>query len=128
MLLAGAKGFNKVIDPDEEPTIATWRRIDVRRHMSIFDAVGVPGMIDKAMRDAPRQAEIMVVGVCMKPDRVQPFNGISKELTVRFALGYDPMEIASTLHETAEGHIDVTPMNTVTFTINAVPDPFDNLA
>src|SRR5436309_15746594 len=128
MLLAGAKGFNKVIDPDEEPTIATWRRIDVRRHMSIFDAVGVPGVIDQAMRDAPRQAEIMVVGVCMQPDKVQPFVGISKELTVRFALGYDPMEFASTLQSIAEGRIDVDPIVTGTVGIDGVPQAFDDLA
>src|SRR5204863_10085426 len=93
-----------------------------------FEAVGVPGVIDQAMRDAPRQAEIMVVGVCMEPDLVQPFIGVSKELTVRFALGYDPMEFASTLHNIAEGRIDVDPMITGTVDVDGVPQAFEDLA
>src|SRR5205085_8003552 len=66
--LARAMGAHEVVDPDEEPAVAAWRRIDGRRPVGIFEAVGVPGVIDRAMRDAPRQAEIMVVGVCMEPD------------------------------------------------------------
>src|SRR5438552_2685920 len=126
--LASTMGAHEVVDPREEPAIDAWRRVDGRRPLVIFEAVGVPGVIDQAMRDAPRQAEIMVVGACMEPDEVQPFVGVSKELTVRFALGYDPMEFASTLQAIAEGRVDVTPMITGTVPIDAVPDAFDDLA
>jgi 2-desacetyl-2-hydroxyethyl bacteriochlorophyllide A dehydrogenase len=126
--LAAAVGAHEVVDPREEPAIEAWRRVDGRRPLVIFEAVGVPGVIDQAMRDAPRQAEIMVVGVCMEPDRVQPFVGISKELTVRFALGYDPMEFASTLQSIAEGRIDVDPLITGTVGVDGVPQAFEDLA
>ena len=126
--LASTMGAHEVVDPQAEPAIEAWRRVDGRRPLVIFEAVGVPGVIDQAMRDAPRQAEIMVVGVCMEPDQVQPFIGISKELTVRFALGYDPMEFASTLQAIAEGRVDVTPMITGTVGIDGVPQAFDDLA
>ena len=126
--LARTMGAHEVVDPQEEPAIAAWRRVDGRRPLVIFEAVGVPGVIDRAMRDAPRQAEIMVVGVCMEPDQVQPFLGISKELTVRFALGYDPMEFASTLQAIAEGAIDVDPLITGAVGIDGVPDAFADLA
>jgi threonine dehydrogenase-like Zn-dependent dehydrogenase len=88
----------------------------------------VPGVIHQAMSDAPRQAEIMVVGVCMESDQVQPFIGVSKELTVRFALGYDPMEFASTLQSIANGDVDVEPLITGTVAIADVPQAFDDLA
>jgi threonine dehydrogenase-like Zn-dependent dehydrogenase len=125
--LARTMGAHEVVDPKQEPAIAAWRRVDGRRPLVIFEAVGVPGVIDQAMRDAPRQAEIMVVGVCMEPDKVQPFVGISKELTVRFALGYDPMEFASTLQAIAEGTIDVTAMITSAVGIDDVPQAFTDL-
>ena len=35
-----------------------------------------------------------------------------KEISMQFALGYDPTEFASSLHAIAEGLIDVTPMIT----------------
>jgi threonine dehydrogenase-like Zn-dependent dehydrogenase len=126
--LASTMGAHEVVDPRTEPAIEAWRRIDGRRPLVIFEAVGIPGVIDQAMRDAPRQAEIMVVGVCMEPDKVQPFIGISKELTVRFALGYDPMEFAGTLQAIAEGRVDVTPLITRTVDIDGVPQAFDDLA
>jgi threonine dehydrogenase-like Zn-dependent dehydrogenase len=126
--LASTMGAHEVVDPREEPAIEAWRRVDGRRPLVIFEAVGVPGVIDEAMRDAPRQAEIMVVGVCMEPDQVQPFIGISKELTVRFALGYDPMEFASTLQNVAEGLIDVSPLITGTVSVDGVPQAFADLA
>ena len=70
----------------------------------------------------------MVVGVCMESDHVQPFIGVSKELTVRFALGYDPMEFASTLQSIANGDVDVEPLITGTVAIADVPQAFDDLA
>jgi len=126
--LASAMGAHEVVDPREEPAIEAWRRVDGSRPLVIFEAVGVPGVIHQAMRDAPRQAEIMVAGVCMEPDEVQPFIGISKELTVRFALGYDPMEFASTLTNIAEGRITVDPLITGTVGLDGVPQAFEDLA
>ena len=54
----------------------------------------------------------MVVGVCMQPDTVRPFFGISKELSLQFVLGYDPMEFEASLRSIAEGEIDVAPLIT----------------
>jgi threonine dehydrogenase-like Zn-dependent dehydrogenase len=94
----------------------------------VFEAVGVPGMIDQAMRDAPKDAQIMVVGVCMELDNIRPMRGIGKELTIRFALGYDPMEFGGTLQNIAEGKIDVVPLITGSVGIDGVPQAFVDLA
>jgi rhodanese-related sulfurtransferase len=67
--------------------------------MAVFEAVGVPGMIDELMRVAPAQSRIVVVGVCMQPDALTPMFGIAKELNVQFVLGYTPEEFAA-------GHLD----------------------
>ena len=69
-----------------------------------------------------------IVGVCMEPDRVQPFIGISKELTIRFALAYDPMEFGQALHAIAEGEVDVDPLITGVVPIEGVPQAFEDLA
>src|SRR5437763_4592657 len=126
--LASTMGAHEVVDPREEPAIDAWRRVDGRRPLVIFEAVGVPGVIDQAMRAAPQQTQIVVVGVCMETDQMQPFIGITKELTVKFSMAYDPMEFASTLHSIAEGQVDVTPMITGTVGIDAVPQAFSDLA
>jgi threonine dehydrogenase-like Zn-dependent dehydrogenase len=126
--LASTMGAHEVVDPQVEPAIDAWRRVDGRRPLVIFEAVGVPGFIDQAMRAAPAQSQIVVVGVCMETDHVQPFMGITKELTVKFSMAYDPMEFASTLQVIADGQVDVTPMITGTVGIDDVPQAFADLA
>ena len=111
-----------------EPAIEAWRRVDGRRRLVLFEAVGVPGMIDAVMRDAPRDSRLLVVGVCMEPDRITPFFGIGKELEIRFALAYAPDEFAGSLRSIAEGELDVAPLITGSVDLDGVPAAFDALA
>jgi threonine dehydrogenase-like Zn-dependent dehydrogenase len=126
--LASVMGAHEVVDPRAEPAIDAWRRVDGTRPLVVFEAVGVPGMIDAAMTTAPRNARILVVGVCMENDTIRPMLGIGRELTIQFALGYDPMEFASTLRSIAEGDIDVEPLITGSVGIDGVPQAFRDLA
>ncbi|MHB8439827.1 MAG: zinc-binding dehydrogenase [Acidimicrobiales bacterium] len=126
--LATTMGATEVVDPREEPVIEAWRRVDGRRAMFAFEAVGVPGMIEQLMRDVPLGTRITVVGVCMEPDTVNPFLGIAKELSVQFVLAYSPDEFARSLRAIAEGEIDVSPMVTGTVDLAGVPGAFEALA
>jgi threonine dehydrogenase-like Zn-dependent dehydrogenase len=126
--LAKTMGAHEVVDPREEPAVDAWRRVDGRRPLVLFEAVGVPGMIDQAMRDAPPKSRIMVVGVCMESDHLQPMIGVAKELSIEFSFGYDPVEFAETLRRIAEGEIDVDPLITGTVPIEGVPQAFEDLA
>ncbi|HUQ40154.1 MAG TPA: zinc-binding dehydrogenase [Acidimicrobiales bacterium] len=126
--LATTMGAHEVVDPRHEPAVEAWQRVDGRKPLVIFEAVGVPGMLDRAMRDAPRLSRILVVGVCMENDTVWPMMGINKELTIQFALGYDPGEFGQTLRSIAEGVIDVVPLITGEVGISGVPQSFADLA
>ncbi len=126
--LAVTMGAHEVVDPATEPAIDAWRRLGARSPMVIFEAVGSPGMIDAAMRDAPRGAQILVVGVCMQPDTVRPMLAIGKELNLQFVLGYDPLEFAEMLRRIAEGEVDVSPLITGSVPIDGVPGAFGDLA
>jgi threonine dehydrogenase-like Zn-dependent dehydrogenase len=126
--LAITMGAHEAVDPREEPAIEAWRRVDGIKALTIFEAVGVPGMLDQAMKDAPRTGRVLVVGVCMEHDTVRPIIGIGKELEIRFALGYDPFEFASTLNAIASGEIDVRPLITGEVGIDGVPQAFKDLA
>jgi threonine dehydrogenase-like Zn-dependent dehydrogenase len=126
--LATTMGATEVVDPNAEPAIEAWRRADGRRPLVVFEAVGVPGMLHGAMRDAPAGARILVVGVCMENDSIQPFFGISKELNIQFALGYDPMEFAGSLRSIAEGEFNVAPLITGSVDVDGTPQAFEALA
>jgi threonine dehydrogenase-like Zn-dependent dehydrogenase len=125
--LAATMGAHEVVDPREETGWAAWGRAGQGRSLVVFEAIGVPGIINDILKFAPAASRVVVVGVCMENDTINPFFGITKELNVQFALGYDPMEFAGSLHSIAEGEIDVAPMVTAEVGLDEVPWAFEAL-
>lgn len=126
--MAQQLGAHEVVDPRDESAFAAWGRIGGARGLVVFEAIGVPGILDSIMRSAPMFSRVVVVGVCMQPDIVTPFFGISKELNIQFCFGYDPVEFAETLRHIAEGEIDVAPMITGEVGLDGVGEAFAALA
>jgi len=147
--LALLMGAHEVVDPAQGEPMATWMAaaylppeeaperaselaflptMPALRPAVIFECVGVPGIIDSLMKQAPPFARIVVVGVCMERDRVHPFFGISRQLNLQFVLGYTPEEFSGTLRDIAEGTLDVAPMITGSVGVDEVADAFDWLA
>lgn len=126
--LASRMGAHVTVDPATTPAFEAWAGSGQGRPLVVFEAIGVPGILDDIMRRAPMQTKVVVVGVCMEADSVNPFFGIAKELNVQYVLAYDPMEFATTLRTIAEGGIDVTPMVTGAVGLDGVRGAFDDLA
>jgi threonine dehydrogenase-like Zn-dependent dehydrogenase len=126
--MAQAMGAHEVVDPAAEPPFDAWARAGSGRGLVVFEAVGVPGIIDDVLRRAPARSRVVVVGVCMERDTITPFFGIPKELDLRFSFGYDPMEFAGCLRSIAEGELNVTPMITGEVDLDGVPGAFADLA
>lgn len=125
--LAVAMGAHVVNDPEQGPAIEAWREVAKLRPAVVFECVGVPGILDRLMRDAPRGSRIVVAGVCMQDDRIRPMLGIYKELSLQFVLGYAPHEFAGTLNAIADGRIDVAPLITDRVCLDEVPQAFETL-
>ena len=124
--LATTMGATEVVDPAVEPAFDAWQRAGKSRSL-VFEAIGVPGIIDSVLKDAPIGTRLVVVGVCMEHDSINPFFGISKELNIQFCLGYDPMEFNDTLRAIAEGELDVAPMITGEVDLDGVAGAFEAL-
>jgi threonine dehydrogenase-like Zn-dependent dehydrogenase len=93
----------------------------------IFECVGVPGMISSIVDDAPLFSRVVVVGVCVGPDRFTPAMAINKEIDLRFVLAYTPLEYRDTLHMLAEGKLDPRPLITGTVGLDGVEAAFTAL-
>jgi threonine dehydrogenase-like Zn-dependent dehydrogenase len=126
--LAERLGADVVVDPRVTSAIEAWRQADGVRTPVIFEAVGVPGMIDQAMRMAPKDARILIVGACMQEDHFHPLLGIGRELSLQFALGYEPGEFSAALTSIADGKVDLEPWLTATVGIDGIPQAFQDLA
>jgi threonine dehydrogenase-like Zn-dependent dehydrogenase len=93
----------------------------------VFECVGVPGMVDQLISTAPIFSRVVVVGVCMEPDRLRPVMAINKEIELRFVLGYTPLEFRDSLHLLAEGKVNAAPIVTGTVGLDGVEDAFTAL-
>jgi threonine dehydrogenase-like Zn-dependent dehydrogenase len=142
--LAEAMGADIVIDPKEKSPYQSWKEAALAdpqtapqqapwavgpalRPAVMFECVGVPGVIDQIMMSAPQGARIVVVGVCMEQDTIQPMFGINKELNLQFVLGYSREEFSQTLYNIADGKVPVEPLITGKVGVEGVAQAFEDL-
>jgi threonine dehydrogenase-like Zn-dependent dehydrogenase len=111
--LAAMLGADQVVDPAVDSPYGKWNELGVpagqaeraalemlgapARDAVIFEAVGVPGVLQTIIRQAPPRARVVVVGVCMEADRIDPFYAVTRELEIRFSFGYRREEFAATI-------------------------------
>ncbi len=141
--LAEAFGADEVIDPAVESPHDRWAGFGVPRTVMeragaamfggsvpdpvIFEAVGVPGMLQSLIADAPPRSRIVVVGVCMHTDSVEPFMAVTKELELRFSFGYTPAEFGATLERLGAGVPGADRLVTSSVDLAGAADAFDTL-
>jgi threonine dehydrogenase-like Zn-dependent dehydrogenase len=90
----------------------------------VFECVGVPGIIDRVIADAPLASRVVVVGVCMGADKIRPAMAINKEIDLRFVLGYTPLDFRDALHLMADGKVDAAPLVTGVVGLPGVENAF----
>ncbi|MBM3644779.1 MAG: zinc-binding dehydrogenase [Alphaproteobacteria bacterium] len=118
-------GATRAIDPAREDVFAGWAET---RRAAVFECVGVPGMLQGLFERAPRDARVIVAGVCMEPDTIEPLFAIYKELELQFVLGYTPDEFARALRLLAEGKVDGGALITGKVGLAGVAQAFEDLA
>jgi threonine dehydrogenase-like Zn-dependent dehydrogenase len=136
-------GADRIIDPAEVSPHACWSEfgvpanpaeglmaaaqgLSVKRPL-IFECVGAPGVLQSLAMAAPRGTRIVVAGVCMQTDAIEPFVFIAKEIDVRFVLGYTPEEFAASLTNLAEGRTRYNDIITGVVGLDETPAAFTTL-
>jgi len=116
---AVAMGADKVVDPAQVSPHDSWAELGVPASRAegviaqaqgagvkrplIFECVGAPGVVAALAMAAPVGTRILVAGVCMETDHIEPLVLITKEIELRYVLGYTGEEFAASLHNLAEG-------------------------
>jgi threonine dehydrogenase-like Zn-dependent dehydrogenase len=90
----------------------------------IFDCVGAPGVLGSILEGAPFLSRVVVVGVCMRPDTIEPAMANNKEVELRFVFGYSPLEYHDALHMIAEGRVDCSGIVTGKVGLGGVDNAF----
>jgi threonine dehydrogenase-like Zn-dependent dehydrogenase len=126
--LAKELGADLVVNPGDQNVAEEVAKAAGGPPPVVFECVGVEGTLRQAMELVNRGGRVVVVGVCMKEDRIYPMVGINKQLTLKFVLGYTPMEYAEALAALGDKSIDTSPMVTRTVTLEELPAAFEALA
>lgn len=143
--MAQALGADIVVDPSVDSPYEKWKDVAVwngpdapalppwlpgppLRPSLIFECVGVPGVIDQIVAAAPTNARIVVVGICMERDYLEPVIAINKELNLQYVICYTAEEYATTLRNIADGKISVAPLITGRIPPDGLAEAFSALA
>jgi len=141
--MAERVGADRIVDPAQVSPHASWAELgapptraeammaqamghSVKRPL-IFECVGVPGVIQSLAEAAPPGARIVVAGVCMETDKLEPLIFITKEIELRFVLGYTRDEFAASLGHLAEGRTRYNEIITGVVGLEATPEAFVRL-
>jgi threonine dehydrogenase-like Zn-dependent dehydrogenase len=98
------------------------------KHPVIFECVGVPGVIESIIDGAPVFSRVVVVGVCVGVDQITPAMAINKEIDLRFAFAYSPLEFRDTVRMLADGKLDPQPLLTGKVGLDGVEAAFAALS
>ena len=125
--MAARMGATTLVDPAEEDVREAFERAAGHAPTTIFECVGVPGLLQQCIGLAPRRARIVVAGVCMQPDTIVPVAASVKALCLQFVSYYRRGDFALTLDMLGAGRIDPFPMVTDRIGLDALPEAFEAL-
>lgn len=122
--LATRLGASATIDPAAGDVGTQFADCTGARPSLVIECVGVPGMIQHAAQCAAVDGRVVVSGVCMAPDRIEPFPMMEKELDLRFAYYYRTQDFERTISMLASERVDPTPMVTSEVDLDGAPAAF----
>lgn len=125
--LARKLGADVIVNPNTQSPADKVREMTGRNPELVFECIGVKGTLEQAINMVGPRSQVVVVGVCMEPDQIQPIQCIMKEVSVNFVLGYDPADFDDTIDALATGKIKPQPMVTDIITVDQVPEMFTAL-
>jgi threonine dehydrogenase-like Zn-dependent dehydrogenase len=142
-IAAELMGADRVVDPALVSPHASWSDFGVpatraeellaaargeeTKRALIFECVGAPGVVRALALAAPAGSRILVAGVCMERDYLDPLVLISKEIELRYVVAYTPDEFAASLRNLAEGVTRYDQIITGVVGLDDAPDAFARL-
>jgi (R,R)-butanediol dehydrogenase/meso-butanediol dehydrogenase/diacetyl reductase len=123
-LAMGADAF--VVDP-ADPVVASDTSFGGTKPDIVFECVGVPGLIEQAVSQVRNRGTILLLGLCTRPDTVNTFAMLSKEVRLVTSAFFTRQDYEDALDALAAGAPQPQMMVTGTVTLDEVPASFEAL-
>jgi threonine dehydrogenase-like Zn-dependent dehydrogenase len=93
----------------------------------VFECVGLPGLLDKAISCVRIRGVVVVLGVCVQPDPFMPIMALAKEVDIRFSQVYNLREFEVAVDAMESGDVEPRTMITDVVNLEAAPAAFEAL-
>ena len=93
----------------------------------VFECVGIPGLIDQAVQQVRNRGTILLLGLCTRPDPINSFAMLSKEVKLITSAFFTVPEYQASLDALAEGAMEPRLLVTDTISLAETPDVFESL-
>jgi (R,R)-butanediol dehydrogenase/meso-butanediol dehydrogenase/diacetyl reductase len=93
----------------------------------VFECVGVPGMLGKAIDHARLLGQVLSLGFCMKPDEVVPAVAGFKGVGLQFPVGYSVKDFTYVTRSMLGGHVDPKLIISSVVELDDFPELFERL-
>ncbi|NBC36717.1 alcohol dehydrogenase catalytic domain-containing protein [Novosphingobium sp. FSY-8] len=122
-LAMGATGY---VADREDPVGAAIRAMGGPADV-VFECVGVPGLIQQAVAQVANRGRIVLLGLCTRPDSLNTFAMLQKEVTLITSAFFLQQEYEAALDALASGAAEPRHLVTDTISLDATPDRFEAL-
>lgn len=93
----------------------------------VFECAGVPGVIDQAAGLVRNRGAIVLLGLCTKPDSINTFAMLGKEVRLVTSAFFRQQEFEAALDALAMGAIEPRALVTGTVSLDQTPEMFESL-
>ena len=93
----------------------------------VFECVGKPGVLEMATRIVKGRGRVVVLGFCLRADRINLANCVMKELQVRFSKTYCLADFSEVVASLGEGVTLPNVMVTRTLPLSALPETIESI-
>jgi (R,R)-butanediol dehydrogenase/meso-butanediol dehydrogenase/diacetyl reductase len=114
-----------VVDP-ADPVGSAERALGGKADI-VFECVGIPGLIEQAVKQLRNRGTILLLGLCTRPDTFNSFAMLQKEVKLVTSAFFTRQEYQASLDALAEGAIEPRLLVTDTIALDAVPEVFESL-
>jgi (R,R)-butanediol dehydrogenase/meso-butanediol dehydrogenase/diacetyl reductase len=114
-----------VVDP-ADPVGSAERALGGKADI-VFECVGVPGLIARAVDQVRPRGTILLLGLCTRPDTINSFAMLSKEVRLVTSAFFTVPEYRASLDALAEGAIEPRLLVTDTISLSETPEVFESL-
>jgi (R,R)-butanediol dehydrogenase/meso-butanediol dehydrogenase/diacetyl reductase len=114
-----------VVDP-ADPVGSAERALGGKADI-VFECVGVPGLIAQAVDQVRPRGTILLLGLCTRPDTINSFAMLSKEVRLVTSAFFTVPEYRASLGALAEGAIEPRLLVTDTISLSETPEVFESL-